>query len=536
MRTAIALLFCAALAAPMAPAQQRRLCALEGRVVNDANGEPLRDAKLKLQPAKATGSLGRVVFVTMTDETGRFAFAGLEPDAYNFSAERAGFVTANYGAKASNAGSPLTMEAGEKKTGVEFRLKPQGVITGRLYDSDGETGSDVIISVSRIRYVKGKRELARVAGNATANDLGVYRISGLEPGRYYVVATPFPTGAAGGPKDLSGAPQGTNQITYYPSTADMAEARPIDVTAGATVSGADIQMVRGALLSIRGRIVNQTGAELTEFSVTYQPPGGVLTTRLLQTKQQFEIGGMPRGRHLITVNAQSPHGHTLYARRAVDLNDTTGDVEIPIQPPFQFSGRLAVEGAAVPRGLRVSLIPQENSPNINMQRHGDVGEGGAFAFPDVTPDMYYVSVSGIPDGFYVRSVRMGEADALENGVDLTKKLDELLQVTLSPKAGSIRGAVSGADGAPAPGAVVALVPQGAKWRARAEWYRNVSADQSGRFTLANLPPGEYKLFAWEDVEDTAWLDADFLKPFEDRGKLITVRQSGAETVELTAIR
>ena len=538
MKTATALLFCAALAAPTAPAQQRQLCALEGRVVNDADGEPLRDAKLKLQPAKATGNLGRVAFVTMTDETGRFAFAGLEPDAYNFSAEHAGFVTANYGAKASGAGAPLTLEAGDKKTGVEFRLKPQGVITGRLYDFDGEAGPDALISVSRIRYVKGKKQLARAmaGGSLMANDLGAYRISGLEPGRYFVVASPFPTGAAGRPKDLSAAPPGTNQITYYPSTTDAGEARAIDVTAGSTVTGIDIRMVRGDSLSIRGRIVNQTGAELTEFSVSYQQPGGVFTTSLLQAKQQFEIGGMPRGRHLITATAQSPRGLTLYARRLVDLNDTTGDVEIAIQPPFPFSGRLSVDGTAIPRGLRVSLIPLEDSPNINTQRHGDVGEGGAFAFPDVTPDMYYVSLSGMPDGFYVRSVRMGEADALENGVDLTKRPDDLLQVTLSPKAGSIRGTVSGADGAPAPGAVVALVPQAAKRRARAEWYRNVSADQSGRFALANLPPGEYKLLAWEDVEDTAWLDSDFLKPFEERGKPITVHDSGAETVELQAIR
>ena len=39
-----------------------------------------------------------------------------------------------------------------------------------------------------------------------------------------------------------------------------------------------------------------------------------------------------------------------------------------------------------------------------------------------------------------------------------------------------------------------------------------------------------------DVKDTAWLDADFLKPLEERGKPIVVRESVAETAELQAIR
>ena len=43
-------------------------------------------------------------------------------------------------------------------------------------------------------------------------------------------------------------------------------------------------------------------------------------------------------------------------------------------------------------------------------------------------------MTGMPDGYYVKSVRMGDSDALENGVDFTRNPDEPLQVTLSPKA------------------------------------------------------------------------------------------------------
>jgi hypothetical protein len=54
--------------------------------------------------------------------------------------------------------------------------------------------------------------------------------------------------------------------------------------------------------------------------------------------------------------------------------------------------------------------------------------------------------------------------------------------------------------------------------------------------MTGLPPAEYKLFAWEDVEDGAWIDPEFLKPFEGKGKRVTVREGGSETVELKLIQ
>ena len=97
MRTSILCLFCVALAAQNAAVNPPGLCSLEGKVVNDATGAPIADAKLKLQPPASPGAAQapRVSFVTMTDKMGSFAFAGIEPGAYIFSAERAGYRKAS---------------------------------------------------------------------------------------------------------------------------------------------------------------------------------------------------------------------------------------------------------------------------------------------------------------------------------------------------------------------------------------------------------------------------------------------------------
>ncbi len=50
-----------------------------------------------------------------------------------------------------------------------------------------------------------------------------------------------------------------------------------------------------------------------------------------------------------------------------------------------------------------------------------------------------------------------------------------------------------------------------------------------------LAPGEYKLFAWEGVENNAWEDKDFLKLFEPQGTRLEVRDAVSTKVNLTAI-
>ncbi len=79
MRTLSLCLFCGALAAQNIPVKPDALCSVEGRVVSAA-GEPLPDAKLKLMPAApGAAQAARISFVTMTDESGEFAFAGSNP-------------------------------------------------------------------------------------------------------------------------------------------------------------------------------------------------------------------------------------------------------------------------------------------------------------------------------------------------------------------------------------------------------------------------------------------------------------------------
>jgi hypothetical protein len=63
----------------------------------------------------------------------------------------------------------------------------------------------------------------------------------------------------------------------------------------------------------------------------------------------------------------------------------------------------------------------------------------------------------------------------------------------------------------------------------------VTTDVNGNFTLHGLPPGDYKLFAWEEVETNAWMDRDYRQPFDSLSTSAKVDQSTTPMVTLRLI-
>ena len=80
-----------------------------------------------------------------------------------------------------------------------------------------------------------------------------------------------------------------------------------------------------------------------------------------------------------------------------------------------------------------------------------------------------------------------------------------------------------------------MVPQEKERLDQMSYYKTVTTDQYGRFTLKSIDPGEYKVFAWEDVESGAYMDPDFVKPVENQGSSVTIRESSRESLQLKLI-
>jgi hypothetical protein len=108
-----------------------------------------------------------------------------------------------------------------------------------------------------------------------------------------------------------------------------------------------------------------------------------------------------------------------------------------------------------------------------------------------------------------------------------------LELVLTADPGVAEGVALGSAGGPAANATVVLVPNVA--RRRSDLYKSVVTGSDGRFRFQDLAPGDYKLFAWDDVETGAWQDPDFMRTYESKGLLVHIVEKGKEDVQLNVI-
>ena len=77
---------------------------------------------------------------------------------------------------------------------------------------------------------------------------------------------------------------------------------------------------------------------------------------------------------------------------------------------------------------------------------------------------------------------------------------------------------------------------GAPHRSNHRLYKSQTTDQYGHFDLHGIAPGDYALFSWNEVEEGAWEDAAFLKPFEEKAEKVTLQEGDAKSTSLTPIK
>jgi hypothetical protein len=126
----------------------------------------------------------------------------------------------------------------------------------------------------------------------------------------------------------------------------------------------------------------------------------------------------------------------------------------------------------------------------------------------------------IPD-VYISDIRQSSRSVYDQGVvTVGKEAADPVEVILSANGGRIEGTVEATDKS-STSVRVSLVPEGSR-RDNLLLYRRASLVQ-GRFVLTDIPPGNYKLYAWEDLPTGADENSEFMSTYETRGRAVTVR-------------
>ncbi|MCW5978897.1 MAG: hypothetical protein KIT09_12505 [Bryobacteraceae bacterium] len=479
---------------------------IQGVALEHASGRPMARTVIQLQPVPQSGAQAQALTVR-AGRSGQFEFPPVAPGIYLLTATRPGYFPAGFGQRLpAGRGTPIEVTA-DSKLFAELRLRRKGSLTGRALDENGigTAGVPVVAYPARLPL--------RTAGSATSDDRGVFRIYGLDPGRYWIRS------AAHKLDDGSGW-----LPTFGPAALETREARVHQVTLDSDAIDCDVSPEPGALFSLGGKITcdikgpvrvtlsSETGRRRAQSSC----PG------------EYRFDGLAPAAYEVfaTLEDDSAAGFT---ELFVGQDQRAANVHLMELPEVKFEVRRP--GGSTPVAIPVSISGRRQDLSETEPPHLIEGPSASLA------PGYWEFRARAPSGYYVESIsepyrRSGRSRKAERSADWYEVFIEprpapWIWITVSDRAGEIAGLVK-AEGSPVPGAPVFLWPVAAAARRSLGGPMQALSDAAGRFRFDSLPPGDYRAVASFDIHE---VDEELIEL--SRAPVIAVEASRTTAIDLS---
>ena len=529
---------------------------------------------------------GRAV---VTDNDGRFRFEQLPAGSFTMSSSKPAYLKATFGElRPGGAGTPIALSSGQRVTDLRITMAHGGAIAGTIRDQRGEPLPAMSMYAVPVNAAPGA-SVSRESAVFT-DDRGDFRIFGLRPGNYVVMAMPPLSGTSGEIGQMStaeidamfarlssarpAAPTAptssaasvvrptrtfTQAPTFYPGTVSTSEAGVITLDLGEERLGVDFVFQPARSVSVSGTLAGVESPSGVTVSIrpvglklTMPPTFGSMPTTQRGTSKSFQFTQVTSGRYQMTAqsgsggvpsalvagmpaaNASSP-AQPLFASAIIDVSgdeDVTGIV-LTLQPAPHVSGRVAFDFATP---------DLKSTPNINVRLVSTtstttlgavVKPDGTFSFAAVAPGSYRVITEGQPSSWRAKSAIVAARDVMDVPLEVGLDHIEGLAVTFSDKHSQVTGRLTRGTGDVASGYVVVALPADrALWLPQSRRLVAVRTATNGVFTFSDLPPGEYVLAALADVERDEWQLPEVLAQLAAAGVKITLGEGETKMQDL----
>ena len=524
-----------------AAAEKKGTGVIRGRITN-TEGRPLRRVQVRLSgeaiPEGRTAS---------TNGLGKFEIRELPAGRFNLNATRAGYLPMAFGqTRIGEPGRPIELADTQILENSDIVLPKTAIISGRVLDEAGEPLAGATVLTMQMKYFNGKRRLLPVRGNAITDDTGQFRLSGLEPGEYYVQASSRETWEADTPdKQMMGF-----LPTFYPSNPTQTEAQRVRLRVGQEVPGIDVALLPGKVGKISGTAFNSLGQPLAgeNVSMSFEIRGENFMS--MQGGQSAKVNPdgtftfrniAPAEYHLnVRVPATADRGAE--AGKAI-VSVVGGDVEgvnIVTSAAGTVTGRLTIDGGATfPTALTrlfVRAAPVDRDTAITglgaVADNGRVKEDGSFELKQVIGSNR-LTVGTLPDGWAIKSIDHNGRDLTTQPFDTQGTTFDGVAVALTNRFPVLTGSLRDDKGnGVVAGTVIMFPEEGSLWIEDLRTVRTARAAQSGVFTIKGIRPGEYLAVAVPTVQNNQWNDPEFLESLRAQAQRISLREGETKQLEL----
>lgn len=521
-------------------ASQPPTAAIAGSVIDAVTRQPVKGANIRARNFSPGQTGGPRFGSTTSDADGHFTIDGLTDGRYFISASREGYV----GQRVSGAGPGrlIVVNPGQRTSDLLVELTPGATISGHVRNFEATPLAGVSVEVLRYFQSDGGKQLSGVNGPVSTDAAGEYHISGLPAGSYYLraIAPAKSNSAKPAPKNAS-APNTAFAPTYFSNVTDLANATTISAHPGAELAGMDFTLTPVRAVTVSGKIlIMGTVPASAVVNVTLITEGSAQHEAKADAKGNFELQGITSGDYTLVgrIEPTNTKSKMLWGQRQLHVGNTNlRNADLKISAGVQLNGRIRSDETASAEfpHMIVTLLPQGNPAVTGLMPSIDnvnVRPDGTFTLNDVPEGTHLLDVSPLPQGYFLKS--NATPDVLETGISISNSQSApALDLTLSPDAAQVTGSVLN-EQMPASRASVVLIPQGIHSN-QPRYSRRATTDQSGRFSIKSIVPGDYRILAFQAVERIMLSDPEFIQRFEDRGESIHVREGDTLNLSVDAI-
>jgi hypothetical protein len=470
-------------------------------------------------------------------------------------------------------------------------------LAGNVRDRAGETLVDQAVVLLRRRVLAGRWMLEPILATRT-DDRGSYRFGGLTPGHYTVAWQAGHRllrrdQVLEGSKDPGVAPHSHDErlvvqgLVFLGDTVDSRLARAVELRAGSLEERADLEVddARIGAFEIRGLVsgvpaerrsllvfltrespdqtLDQTSSSLEERSETLSAGGAFRFAGVVPGRYRLAVVAFPTDSptagvaalltHSVGVPADGselpppPSDTTLWAEETVVVadEDVTG-VALRLEPGIRLAGRVRFKDGnqpPSPSALRSTavVVTRADGRRYSAMPVTRIEADGKFETVGLPQGAYSISMlPGLPSlpGWFLESVEhLGQsATGRSLSVDRTGLRDITITLTRSP--GIIEGRVVGPDTRATREATVYLFPADRRlWTSYGLFstlLRAARVDEQGRYKIAGVPPGDYRLAATIESERSAWPHPDYLDKLRGTSSAVTIDRGARVVREVRA--
>ncbi len=383
---------------------------------------------------------------------------------------------------------------------------------------------------------------------------------------------------------------------FFPGTTSPSGANMVDVVVGQERFGVDFQLQLVSTSQVSGVLTGADGAAPAGAQVTLSPvdtlpglPGATQTVRANQTGG-FSFRNVTPGQYRVTARAQirtpqpgaetevaaAPAGQPggrggrggrgqnvpteiLWAQSEVTVDGRdVNDVALQLQQGMTISGRVVFDGTRLlpPTDLtrvRVTLTPVGSQDGeFGNIPPATVDATGRFTITGVAPGKYSLRGNapagtggpGVGQGgalaaggtanWQLRSSIAGGRETLDFPLEIGPNMNVGdAVITFADRTTELGGLLQDAQGVATSDYSIIIFPTDARyWVPQARRIQSVRPGTDGRYTVRNLPPGDYAIAAVTDVEPGEWFDPAFLQELLAASMRITLAEGDRKTQDI----